>query len=318
MKITKLPTVFYNFFYCSYFSYYFYHFCLFLFSLLFSLLNFDFAFAEYRATGWQWYSSGYVDYHDIENEENKHKGQGNQKKQKNKKNQKEVFSFLSNNSTRPISYTAQMKAFNAYAQEVHNKAVITQNVEDVARDSQLQYWMMEQAKNYGIAKAKALVKYPYLSYETKFPTAQIARQVAYSEKVKQQNNAIKHLAKTYGLIYFYRGKNAYDQAMSDSIGRFANQYGMALVGLPVDGVNIKAISVNKPLSIVNALVNKLKLRDFPAIMLINPNTGRVIALTYGFVALDEIKKRMLEEATNYGKGIKKLNSNDYGGVQYVE
>ena len=131
---------------------------LFTFSAL--LLSVQSVQVAYKAQGWNWYNTPYIDYSDDEDE-------------------KPIQPII---QPVPISYSQQMLDFKNYYKEVQDKAVITQNVEDVAYAAQLRSWMMEQSKSYGRSMEKALMKYPSLSHELKFPTAQVARQVSYHEQ----------------------------------------------------------------------------------------------------------------------------------------
>ncbi len=232
--------------------------------------------AAYRAQGWSWYNSAPIDYSD-EDETPK---------------QVTVIEEV------PLSYSQQLADFQAYHKEVYDKALITQNVDDVAHAAQLNQWVMEQSKGYGRALKEALLKYPELSHELKFPTAQVARQVAYQEEKQEQHRAIEALSQQYGLFYFYRGGNAYDQAMAASVQDLANQYNIALIGFPVDGHALKAIKNNH--TYTNQM-QTLGVKALPALFLVDPVNKKSKALAYGFIAQDDVKAHYVDIATDFGR-----------------
>jgi type-F conjugative transfer system pilin assembly protein TraF len=232
--------------------------------------------AAYRAQGWSWYNSAPVDYSD----------EGEPPKQ--------VIAI----EKVPLSYSQQLADFQAYHKEVYDKALITQNVDDVAHAAQLNQWVMEQSKGYGRALKEALLKYPELSHELKFPTAQVARQVAYQEEKQEQHRAIEALSEKYGLFYFYRGGNAYDQAMAASVQDLANQYNIALIGFPVDGHALKAIKNNH--TYTNQM-QTLGVKALPALFLVDPIHKKSTALAYGFIAQDDVKAHYVDIATDFGR-----------------
>ena len=241
--------------------------------------------AAYRAQGWSWYNSAVVDYTDDEEQP------------KQPKQPKDV-TVIQKAKSAPMSYSQQLADFQAYYKEVYDKALITQNVEDVAYAAQLNKWMMEQSKGYGRAYKEALLKYPELSHELKFPTAQVARQVAYQEQKKEETRAIKALSEKYGLFYFYRGGNAYDQAMAASVQDLADQYHIALIGFPVDGKALKAIKNN------HTYTNQMQtmgVKALPALFLVDPVHKKSQALAYGFIAQDDVKQHYVDIATDFGR-----------------
>jgi conjugal transfer pilus assembly protein TraF len=235
--------------------------------------------AAYRAQGWSWYNSAVVDYTDDDEQ---------------LKQVKEVTVAQQS----PMSYSQQLAGFQAYYKEVYDKALITQNVEDVAYAAQLNKWMMEQSKGYGRAYKEALLKYPELSHELKFPTAQVARQVAYQEQKKEETRAIEALSEKYGLFYFYRGGNAYDQAMAASVQDLADQYHIALIGFPVDGKALKAIKNNH---VYTNQMQTMGVKALPALFLVDPVNKKSKALAYGFIAQDDVKQHYVDIATDFGR-----------------
>lgn len=231
------------------------------------------SFGLYRGQGWSWYSIPAVDY-------------------------TEDAPTQANTATPPTTYSEKMERFQAHYKEALNKAVLTQDVEDVADAARLHKWMMEQSQNYGTAMKQVLLKYPELSNEIKFPTAQLARQVAYQEKKATRKQAIEQLSKTHGLFYFYQGGSPYDQTMAQSVQDLADEYGIALIGFAVDGQPLPQIKNNKPHS---KQMQNLGVKALPALFLVNPKTKQSMPLAYGFIAQDDVKDRFVDLATNYGK-----------------
>jgi conjugal transfer pilus assembly protein TraF len=227
-------------------------------------------FSAYHTQGWQWYNEVVIE-DDIDKEEP---------------------------PVPTMSYTQQMAEFHAYHKEAHDKAVITQDVEDVAYAARLNQWMMEQSKGYGRAMKQALLKYPNLSHELKFPTAQVARQVAYQEQKKEQTRAISRLSKQYGLFYFYRGGNPYDQKMAQSVQDLADEYQIALIGFAVDGKALPEIKNNQH---HRNQMQSLEVKALPALFLVDPKAKKSQPLAYGFVAQDEVKQHYVDIATQYGE-----------------
>ncbi|MCF6768397.1 type-F conjugative transfer system pilin assembly protein TraF [Thiotrichales bacterium 19S11-10] len=233
-------------------------------------------FAAYQSHGWHWYSSDYIDYSDDE----------------------KSIVIKPQVEEKPISYSQQLEEFRRYYKEVQDKAVITKDVNDVAYAAKLRAWMMKNSIEYGQSFKEALLKYPELSANISNPTAQVARQVAFSEKTKSQDRAIRKLSKEFGLFFFYRGNNPYAQAMAKSVQEFADLYDIELIGFPVDGYVLSDIKNNKPYT---NQMQALGVKALPALFLANPKERKSMPLAYGFVAQDTIKEHFLDLATHFGK-----------------
>ena len=231
-------------------------------------------FAAYRSQGWNWYSSPPVDYSDEADQDD------------------------TTNNNAPQSYADKIEALQAHHKESLSRAIMTQSVEDVAYAMRLNQWMMEQANGYGRAFKQALLKYPELSHELKFPTAQVARQVAWQEKKDKRNKAIARFSEDYGLFYFYRGKNRYDQAMAQSVQDLADEYQIKLIGFAIDNQPLPEIKNNQ---VHRGQMKTLGVQASPALFLVNPKTKQAMPLAYGFIAQDDVKDHFVDLATNYGE-----------------
>ncbi|WP_203368732.1 type-F conjugative transfer system pilin assembly protein TraF [Cysteiniphilum marinum] len=241
--------------------------------------------ASYNAMGWQWYSK--ADEEELARLYAQHKAQESKKKQAKEKNKK---------IPKAVSYTEQLKAFQAHYEEMQAKATITRKVEDVAYVMYLRMFMMEQSKDYGRSFQKALLKYPNLSYALEFPTQDRARQIGKAQTKQRQTQAIKQYAATHGLFYFYKGRDVYSQELAASVQHFADQYGITLIGIAVDGVMVEAIKENAPHS---NQAQQWGVKAVPALFLYDNNSKKVRPFAYGFIAQDEMAERFLQFATNY-------------------
>lgn len=234
------------------------------------------AVASYNAKGWQWYRLP----------------------PKKEVLQEETHAASTTPEKEESHYQNQMKAFQAIYAEAQAKAVITRDVEDVARAMQLRQFMMEQSKEYGVAFQKALLKYPELSHQLKFPTQESARSIAHDVEKSDQNIAIKNFAKTHGLFFFYKGRDPYAKGMAETIQRFCNNHQMTLIGVPGDGIALDAIKTNIP---PEGQFKTWGVKATPALFLYNNTDKTVQPFAYGFMSGNQIAHQFLQLATDYGQ-----------------
>lgn len=253
--------------------------------------------ASYNATGWQWYSKANEEEDEIVEQ-----------------NLQQTQTIPSSNAAKLLekqqkeeSYSAQLKAFQAHYEEMQAKAVMTRKVEDVAYVMYLRMFMMEQSKDYGRAFQQALLQYPNLSHELKFPIQDRARQLSREREKQRQTQAIQQYAQTHGLFFFYKGQDVYSQLLASSIQSFADQYGITLMGIAVDGVMVNDIKDNAPNgddAQQQEVAKKLThwgVKAVPALFLYDNQTKQVRPFAYGFIAQDQMAERFLQFATDYAQ-----------------
>ena len=73
----------------------------------------------------------------------------------------------------------------------------------------------------------------------------------------------------------------------------ADQYGIELLGITLDGKTLATIRDNKRND------GKLNIQTSPALLLVNPKTNSIKPLAYGFISQEELLGRFLNVATDY-------------------
>ncbi|WP_440682922.1 conjugal transfer protein TraF [Cysteiniphilum halobium] len=260
--------------------------------------------SSYNATGWQWYSKA----NEVEDIAiiDPFEAQDDAKIEKDKQSEKVEKAEKATSLPQAVSYKAQLQAFQAHYEEMQAKAVMTRKVEDVAYVMYLRMFMMEQSKDYGRAFQQALLQYPNLSHELKFPIQDRARQLSREREKQRQTQAIQQYAQTHGLFFFYKGQDVYSQSLASSIQSFADQYGITLMGIAVDGVMVNDIKDNMPSDDAQqqGIAKKLThwgVKAVPALFLYDNQTKQVRPFAYGFIAQDQMAERFLQFATDYAQ-----------------
>jgi hypothetical protein len=88
-------------------------------------------------------------------------------------------------------------------------------------------------------------------------------------------------------MFFYRGREAIDGQLVQVIKNFRETYGLSVIPVSVDGV----INPMLPDSRTDqGQAQQLGVKFFPAMMLVNPKSGQVKPLSYGFISQDDLAK----------------------------
>lgn len=112
----------------------------------------------------------------------------------------------------------------------------------------------------------------------------------------EQRKAISTLAQHYGVMFFYRGREAIDGQLVQVIKNFRETYGLSVIPVSVDGV----INPMLPDSRTDqGQAEQLGVKFFPAMMLVNPKSGQVKPLSYGFISQDDLAKQFLYVSSDF-------------------
>lgn len=198
-----------------------------------------------------------------------------------------------------LSYQQKDAVIAYYTREAWHKAMTAQNVENMRSYLALQDFWSTRATNTSRLFEKTMLYYPEFRYETTHPSNNLGVKVADELRAKKESLLLKQLAKTHGLLYFYRGSNPYDQKENAIIDDFSKRYGINLIPVSVDGVKDPRFPNSR---MDRGQVHQLNIRFFPALILVNPKTKRTRPVSYGLVTQDMLTRQFYLVATDFAKG----------------
>ncbi len=198
-----------------------------------------------------------------------------------------------------LSYQQKDAVLAYYTREAWHKAMSTLNVSSMRNYIALQDYWSQRATQTSRLFEKTMLYYPEFHYESTHPSNNLGIKVADEEREKKEALVIRSLAKTHGLLYFYRGKNPYDQKENSIIKDFSNRYGINIIPVSVDGV-IDPIFPKSQKDSGHA--TQLHIRFFPALILVNPHTKQTRPVAYGLVTQDMLLRQFFLVATDFAKG----------------
>lgn len=234
--------------------------------------------AENTAQGWRWYNEPHP----------------RVVSPKPVRPEKPIATVTTTPPSRTMTATEQMSWFHGYFNEIKNRAVINPTLANVLDIMRLNHYIDGKTTDFGMTWKQALVTDPSLSYRLKHPTESLARQTQNAQVKAQKEAAVKTLtAQGYGLFFVYQGKNPLNQQLAPSLQAFADEYGIELLGISLDGKTLSSLRHNR----FNE--GKLNVEAEPALLLVNPNTNTIKPLAYGFISQEELLGRFLNVATNF-------------------
>jgi conjugal transfer pilus assembly protein TraF len=249
--------------------------------------------ADNKAKGWHWYNEVYLQ---DKNEQvvKEVKETKEEKEVKSKKNKKSKKSKKKENTA-----AEQIIALRKIVDEAKAKAVLYPTVENLREYIMLQNYVVNQATMFSRVWQKALLEYPELDFTVTHPTQNAFQHIVLDEEVKKEEEAVKEYSKTYGLLFFYRGNNKLDEALSETVQDFSNSYRIGLIPVTVDG---KSLLIFKDSKADEGRAKKLGIKYFPALVLVDPKSQKIIPLHYGFISYTGLRSRFLQLVTDFKRG----------------
>lgn len=195
-----------------------------------------------------------------------------------------------------LSPTLQKKVMQKLTQEALDTAIMQPSPENAAKFMTLQRFWLTKAGQFERSTQKALLQTPSLDYnlEHSYYNSTVPSQLA--ELRTKEQKAIQELAAEYGLFFFYRGGEAIDNQLASIVSQFAEQYGVALIPISVDGTRSELLPNTRTDS---GQIEKMQITHFPALFLVDPKSERYQPLAYGFMTQDALARRFLDIATDF-------------------
>ena len=195
-----------------------------------------------------------------------------------------------------LSYTQRDKVLAFWTMEALHKARQTKSVEDMRVFLVLKKYWQDESSEFSHLFQKTMLQYPELDYNVTHPTSSIGTKLLDEQRQIRRAEKLKKLSLDHGLLFFYRGDSPYDKKQIPIINEVANRYGLYVIPVSVDGQGLDAFE--------NAVIDrgqadKLGVSFFPALLLVNPKSGRHSPVAYGLTTADVLQKRLYDVATNF-------------------
>lgn len=176
------------------------------------------------------------------------------------------------------------------------EAVLYPSVPAFVNYFRLQNYWTQQAGYFSMIAKRALLEHPELDYNLRFShyNGTVKNQLAtdYADQYK----AISAIARHFGVFFFYRGREPYNGQLIQVLNNFRETYQLSVIPISVDG----AINPQLPDSRIDkGQAERLHVKYFPAMVLVDPKSGHAKPLSYGFISQDDLAKQFLYVSTDF-------------------
>ncbi|WP_131778973.1 type-F conjugative transfer system pilin assembly protein TraF [Legionella bozemanae] len=195
-----------------------------------------------------------------------------------------------------LSFTERDAVLRFYTMEALHKARHTKKVEDMRVFLSLQDYWLKESTRFKTLFQKTMLAYPQYDYTVTHPTSSMGTKITDEVREAHRIEVITTLAKSHGLLFFYRGKSPYDLKQIPILADFCHRFRLTLMPISVDGV----ISPEFPHSKIDSgQANHLGVHYFPALLLVNPQSYKTEPVAYGLTTQDVLMERLVQVATQF-------------------
>lgn len=130
---------------------------------------------------------------------------------------------------------------------------------------------------------------PSLDYNQVRPYSPVAL-TAYNKAFKKdRREALRNIAKEYGLYFVIAESCPYCHAMAPYLKRFADNYGFTVITVTIDGGTVPEFPNAK---YSPEFAEQLNVKITPAIIIAKPDENIIQPISYGFIDLKELESRI--------------------------
>lgn len=176
------------------------------------------------------------------------------------------------------------------------EAILYPGTQNFVKYFQMQNYWTQQAGLFSMSAKKAMLEHPELDYNLQYSHYNGTVKNQLSADYAQQRQAIEKLSQHYGVMFFYRGKDPIDGALSQVIKNFRDSYKLSVIPVSTDGVISPLLPDSRH---DQGQAARLGIRYFPAMMLVDPRSGNVRPLSYGFISQDDLARQFMNVSTDF-------------------
>jgi conjugal transfer pilus assembly protein TraF len=184
----------------------------------------------------------------------------------------------------------EMEKLQKAIQQALNLAILVPTETNVQNYLSYQIKAFNLSERFTEASKMLQVRNPVLDYQIEAPYNHNARIIKNQEDRKVAEEAVKILALTHGLFFFFDSNCPYCEVMAPNVLSFANKYGMHLIPVSVGGGTLKEFPKAVP---DNGIANAYGVTHLPALFAVNPRTQAVLKLANRVTSITELEDVVL-------------------------
>lgn len=183
-----------------------------------------------------------------------------------------------------------LEAFKKQLEDAKTIALVEPTSKNVETYMRLQKEMVERSEHFSKTWQSVVLQNAELNPEVTNPTAQYARHVYNDQQQKTKEKTIAGLAKTHGLIYFFKADCPYCTGFAPIVKMFSEKYNWNVMAISVDGSTSELFPEARS---DNGITAALHVQSLPALIAYNAETNDVIPISYAMTSMDQLENNIM-------------------------
>lgn len=183
----------------------------------------------------------------------------------------------------------ELKQLQENVERAKAKAVLYPTTENVLEWTRVTRELLDRSALFADVAQRTVWQNPELDYSLDRPVNPAGQRVWADDFRETKNNALREIAETHGLFFFFTEHCPYCHEMAPYIQQFAKTYGFEMIAMSIDGSSMPQFpdARYEPL-----LADKLDVKITPAIFLVNPNENVIEPIAFGSISLKQLEDRI--------------------------
>lgn len=184
---------------------------------------------------------------------------------------------------------AALEAIQKQIERAKDLAVLDPTPGNVEAYLRLNQWQLDQSSTFSDVWRRVVWQHPDLDYSLRRPTENLAVHEYQDQRIADQAQAVREIARTHGLFFFFKGTCPYCHAFAPVLRRFSEQYGINVLPVSLDG---GALPEYPHPRVGTTVAEQLGVSVVPSVFLVDPRHRDVIPVGAGVMSMDELANRI--------------------------
>lgn len=189
----------------------------------------------------------------------------------------------------PIDPVATLAIFQQEVETAKARAILDPSDENLASYLHLNQLAMNRAGEFAQAWQRVVWTTPALDTRLTNPVNDQAVQAFNDGKLRLVDDFLAETARSYGLLFFFKGSCPFCHRFAPIFKAFAETYGFPVIPVSLDGGTLPEFP--NPRANAGAALG-LNVDTVPAVFLVNPSDRAVHSVAFGYVSWSELRERI--------------------------
>jgi len=185
----------------------------------------------------------------------------------------------------------EFDALQKRVEELRNIAIVRPTEANIRNYLAVQAEVIDKASVFADVAQRVIWAHPEFDYTvTGRPVNAKALEVFDRDQINAREGTAFALARDHALFFFFRSDCPYCHQFGPYLREFEAKFGLTVVPISVDGGPLLPAFPNPKID--NGIARALDVREVPALFLVEPASGKIVAIGYGVLSESELLERL--------------------------